>query len=183
VTESKSGPVEPEALWRILGTRRPPKIGISPKDFRASPILEPSQRELTRYSENPRNRYGDWYEARIASVLEASSKRLNFSVSPHVPLDYQSPVYAGDRIVDLLIAPRQGHSLGLEMKYLHGNGSLVKPKVLADAIDFTHRPVDCIYVIDGPGWHETKNVEYLATWWSFTDTAHLEQTLAEFFQK
>ena len=176
------GPADPGALLKIVGERRPPRIGIDAAAFRSNRVLEPTEADLAPYSANPRNRFGDWYEAAIAKALMGPTGRLALTVSTHVKLDYRSPVYAGDRIVDVLVRRPTDRSLGLELKYLHGNGSLVKPKILVDALDFTHRPIDCIYVIDGPGWLETKNVEYLATWWSFTSLEFLQPTLAAFFE-
>jgi hypothetical protein len=175
------GPTDQGALWRIVGERRPPQVGIDPDTFRSERVLEPAEAELDPYSTNPRNRYGDWYEATVGETLRDLTRRLGLTITKHVKLDYRSPVYAGDRVVDGLVCSEDGLSLGLELKYLHGNGSLVKPKTLVDAIDFTHRPVDCIYVIDGPGWLETKNVEYLATWWRFTCLSALERTLGHYF--
>jgi hypothetical protein len=175
------GPDNPNALWSILGSRRPSPIGITSKTFRSTSVLVPSSAELVNLSTNPRNRSGGWYEAKVEEMLRVIKAELRLETFTRRKLDYLSPVYAGNRIVDVLVQSAAGKSLGLELKYLGGNGSLVKPKILVDAIDFTHRPVDCIYVIDGPGWLETKNVEYLAAWWSFSCAEHLPATLREYF--
>ncbi len=87
-----------------------------------------------------------------------------------------SSVHLHDKVVDILV----NETLGLELKFLKGEGSLVRPKALVDALDFSTRRVHCLYVIDGPGW--LSNVTYLAHWWEFTCANHLERTISEFVE-
>lgn len=97
-----------------------------------------------------------------------------------------STAYMSKKFVDVLLRKqppsRGGHdALGLELKFLGGSGSLVNPKILIDVIDFTSRSVYCLYVIDGEGWLRASALEFLAHWWDFTCSKHLERTVREFF--
>ena len=83
--------------------------------------------------------------------------------------------------VDILVEDENDKQLGLELKFLKGEGSLIKPKSLIDALDFTNRSIYCIYLIDGPGWLRTNYLEYLNHWWEFTNYNNLEDTLLRFF--
>jgi hypothetical protein len=49
-------------LSDLIGPRKPPNIGISPKKYRETYIKSPSEDEVSKFSENPRNAYGKWYE-------------------------------------------------------------------------------------------------------------------------
>jgi hypothetical protein len=107
-------------------------------------------------------------------------------MEPHASLD-RSSVYKSKKVVDVLLRAAEPHlpdraALGLELKFLGGQGSLVAPKILVDAIDFTNRQVFCLYVIDGEGWLKSGALEYLAHWWDFTCAALLERTLRRFFE-
>ncbi|MBI5711782.1 MAG: hypothetical protein HZC42_15975 [Candidatus Eisenbacteria bacterium] len=170
----------------VLGRARAP-VGISARTFLQSPPLTPREAELSRYSANPRNRYGDWYQDYVKEQVDRESGRKCWRACEKAEArasmaGYESPVYVSRKIPDLVVRDRaKERYLGLELKYLRGTGSLVKPKVLIDAIDFTHRPIDCIYVVDGEGWMADKNVQYLERWWQFTDARHLGSTLDEYF--
>ena len=97
--------------------------------------------------------------------------------------NYTSPVYDSKKLLDFIVADGDDERfLGLELKYLKGTGSLVKPKALIDAIDFSSRPIDCIYVIDGLDWTKGKNVEFLDRWWGVTNTEYLIRTLDDYFR-
>jgi hypothetical protein len=174
------------SIAAAVGGRRPLNIGIDVDTFRRDSLPEPREQELVGFSRNPRNRFGDWYEHVIEEQLAGICNRGGWSFQKKVHLGY-SPIHLGDKIVDVVVSSKAG-KIGLELKFLRGEGSLVRPKALIDALDFTHRPIYCIYVIDGPGWLKggvrrgVSNVEYLAHWWDFTCSAHLEETLTRFFE-
>lgn len=172
---------QPKSLRNLIGQRQSPQIGIDASVFRSDPVLEPSRDDLAGFSQNPRNRTGDWYEYTVQRSLTELCPPLGLSFQSHARLDYSSPVYSSEKVVDVLVVDGRHRSLGLELKYLQGDGSLVKPKILIDAIDFTNRPVDCIYVVDGTGWLSSRNIEYLDQWWAFTSLRHLRETLASAF--
>jgi hypothetical protein len=169
-------------LRNLLGSRAAPPIGVSSAEFRNTPVVEPTPDELAEYSRNPRNAYGDWYEVYVHSVAEPICEELELDLRARVAIEYQSVVYVSQKIFDLVVSDGTRDKLGLELKYLHGDGSLVKPKALIDAIDFTQRPFDCIYVIDGPGWQMSKNVEYLERWWTFSSSVFLRRTFNSRFR-
>jgi hypothetical protein len=160
-------------LSDIVGPRRPLGIGISVSEFERDYLRQPPENELSRYSTNPRNRMGDWYEDQITARLEEFCPRRGWQWTRKVNLG-RSRIHLTDKVVDILV----NEQLGLELKYLKGGGSLIRPKALVDALDFTNRRVNCLYVIDGPGW--LPEVGYLAHWWEFTCANHLEQTISRF---
>lgn len=125
--------------------------------------------------------YGDWYEQFAGSLVDTTCAALGLRTRTREKIRYVSPVYISGKVVDKIVESDDGRRLGFELKYLHGDGSLVKPKALIDAIDFTNRPFDCLYLVDGPGWLASRNIEYLYRWWSFTSTAAVESTLREYF--
>lgn len=163
-------------------------VGVRVRDYRQQQLLEPHPTELSGFSSNPRNAYGDWYQAQVDALLEQNAMGSSWQRCSPIEVQqlmsgYLSPIYDSAKRPDIVLRDNRKTSfLGLELKYLHGGGSLIKPKTLADAIDFTHRPIACIYVIDGPGWLASGNVEYLARWWQFTSTAFLLQTLQSYFE-
>lgn len=165
-------------LNNLIGNKRAPYIGITPEEYETSFLGLPSETEVKKISKNPRNAYGTWYERTILCQLKKICDKKDWSYKPQVSMGY-STVYLKNRIVDVVVNER----LGLEMKYLKGDGSLVKPKSLIDALDFTVRPIDSIYLIDGPGWLKSKNIEYLNEWWTFTNSANLENSLKRYFEK
>jgi len=115
--------------------------------------------------------------------LDELKKKHGWAWKPHVNLGY-SRVHLTDKVVDVLV----NDSLGLELKFLNVGGSLIRPKALVDAIDFSDRSVQCIYVVDGPAWLSggTKsgmtNLSYLGHWWEFTCAKHLEHTISRFMK-
>lgn len=171
-------PEDPDLFDELIGDRRPLGIGVSSQQFRDSYIEAPSLDDLMDrgYSSNPRNAYGDWYEDEVQGKVSRICDEKGWSFTTHVNLG-DSKIYKGSKVVDILIA----EELGLELKYLKGTGSLVDPKSVIDAIDFTDRPVYCLYCIDGPGWLKGRHVEYLGKWWDFTCFGFLEETLDRFF--
>jgi hypothetical protein len=162
----------------LLGTRRAPNIGISPEEYRKTYIKPPDEEEILKISKNPRNAYGIWYERHISNRLDQICSKKGWTYRSQVSMGY-SKVYLKNRYVDIVVNDR----LGLELKFLKGDGSLVKPKSLIDALDFTIRPIDSIYLIDGPGWLSSGNVEYLNEWWTFTNSANLKDSLVRYFEK
>ncbi len=174
-------------LNSLVGDRRPLGIGISAEEFRRDHLEKPTAGELSRYSSNPRNAAGDWYEDHIRGLLGPLCTSLGLEMKIHENLGH-SEVYLSNKVVDTLLLARRPRSrerdaLGLELKFLGGSGSLVNPKILIDVIDFTRRPVYCLYVIDGEGWLKASALEYLAHWWDFTCAAHLERTVRSFFSE
>ena len=160
-------------------------MGISLDEFRANCLENPDPEVLAPYSRNPRNAFGDWYEDHVGRLLETlcSAMGLVLSHQEHIG---PSRVYLSEKVVDVVVrdppkAARGGRALGLELKFLSGTGSLVQPKSIVDAIDFTSRPIYCMYCIDGEGWLRGRNVEYLSHWWDFTCARLLERTLGRYF--
>lgn len=169
----------------LIGGLRPLGIGISPEEFRTDYLEKPTEQELYRYSRNPRNAAGDWYEDYIQDLLRPLCNSLDLKMEVHANLG-RSEIYLSNKLVDILLEARQPRNrgrdaLGLELKFLGGTGSLVNPKILIDVIDFTRRPLYCLYVIDGEGWLKASALEYLAHWWDFTCSVHLERTMRSFF--
>lgn len=162
-------------LSNIVGPRRPFGIGISVDEYRRDHLPTPSEAELSKWSKNPRNAIGDWYESQIQTRLKQFSAKHGWTWKAHATVG-QSKIHLTEKFVDILV----NGSLGLELKFLKGEGSLIRPKALVDALDFSNRPVHCLYVIDGPGW--LTNVEYLAHWWEFTCANHLERTTSKFME-
>jgi hypothetical protein len=172
----------PNELMNLIGPRRPLGIGISVEEYRRSYLKTPSKTELLRWSINPRNATGKWYEEQIARRLDALQKKHGWTWERHVNLG-PSKVHLTDKVVDALV----NGSLGLELKFLNVEGSLIRPKALVDAIDFSNRRVHCVYVVDGPAWllgskAGMSNLEYLDHWWEFTCAEHLERTVLKFTQ-
>jgi hypothetical protein len=175
---------------RILGPRRPLGIGATPTEFRASHLKKPDDNVLNRYSANPRNASGDWYEDYVDGLLTPLCANLGIRKAAKFDRRIRgSRVYKTDKVVDIVLKRDGGSNpdrevLGLELKFLGGEGSLVSPKSLIDALDFTSRPYHCLYMIDGEGWlvgGKTAYVDYLAHWWEFTCAAYLERTLRRYF--
>ena len=178
-------------LDRIVGPRRPIGIGVTPDEFRANFLPKPDDSVLRNFGENPRNASGNWYEDHVDRILDPICARLNVrKLSKGERRLSGSLVYQTDKVVDVVLrkvgeAKPDRQTLGLELKFLGGTGSLVSPKSLVDALDFTNRPYHCLYMIDGEGWLEggrTPSVEFLAHWWEFTCSAFLERTLTKYFQ-
>lgn len=149
-------------------------------------MAKPAETELARYSSNPRNAAGDWYEGHVSGLLGPICDSLELQMEVHAKLGH-SAAYLSDKLVDILLrTPHAQRSdrdaLGLELKFLGGSGSLVNPKILIDVIDFTNRPVYCLYVIDGEGWLKASALEFLAHWWDFTCSRHLDRTVRSFFE-
>lgn len=165
----------PDPFRGVIGPRRRLGIGITPEQFRRDALPLPPETEVSKYSENPRNRYGDWYEAIVAAELERICSRRGWHFELKRNIGW-SAVYRTNKVVDVLV----NGALGLELKFLKGSGSLVGPKAMIDAIDFTSRSIYCMYVVDGPGWLIGQNVEYLHHWWDFTCFKHLEETVQRF---
>ena len=173
-------------LDSLVGDRRPHGIGISTKEFQSSYVEKPTEKELSSYSSNPRNAAGDWYEDHIRQLLRPLCNSLDLGMEVHANLGH-SAVYLSNKLVDILLQSRRPRNrgreaLGLELKFLGGSGSLVNPKILIDVVDFTQRPIYCLYVIDGEGWLKASALEYLAHWWDFTCSAYLERTVRSFFE-
>lgn len=166
------------AFDNLIGKRRPLGIGITPEVFRKDFLPLPESKELVGYSTNPRNAYGDWYEDLVEMRLKKICGRRNWKFQRSVNLG-PSIVYRTKKVVDILI----NGELGLELKFLKGSGSLVQPKSIVDALDFTNRHVYCLYLVDGPGWLKSQNVEYLSRWWDFTCLKHLETTVDSYFRQ
>lgn len=172
-------------LAEIVGNRRPLGIGISPAEYERDYLRTPSKAELLKWSKNPRNATGLWYEHQIHSLLRRFGEKHGWTCKPQVSLGY-SKVHLSDKVVDVLV----NESLGLELKFLNVAGSLIRPKAFVDAIDFTNRAVHCIYVVDGPAWlfggkrgeGGMSNLQYLAHWWEFTCAHHLERTISKFME-
>jgi hypothetical protein len=166
-------------LLRMIGNRRPLGIGITVDEYRRDHLDTPRESVLRRYSTNPRNQTGAWYEHEIESRLTEFRRVHGWTSRNHVNLGH-SIVHLTDKYVDVLV----NDSLGLELKFLKVGGSLIRPKALVDAIDFSNRPVHCIYVVDGPAWlsggRGMSNLDYLAHWWEFTCASHLERTISRF---
>jgi len=170
----------PHLLLNLIGPRRPLGIGISLEEYRQDYLRTPPKEELLRWSKNPRNATGKWYEDQIRHRLEEFEKKHGWGSEHHVNIG-RSKVHLTDKVVDVLV----NKALGLELKFLNVEGSLIRPKALVDAIDFSNRSVHCIYVVDGPAWlsggkRGISNLEYLAHWWEFTCANHLERTIAKF---
>jgi hypothetical protein len=174
----------------VVGRRRPLGIGITSSEFRESLLHKPAKEVLLAYSKNPRNSVGDWYEEHVDSLIDPLCAKLGIRKLPKNDRKlHGSRVYQTDKVVDVVLrrigeARPDRQTLGLELKFLGGSGSLVSPKSFVDAVDFTNRPYHCLYVIDGEGWLEggkTSSVDYLAHWWEFTNSANLERTLAAYF--
>lgn len=181
----------PHPLDRVVGPRRPIGIGATPGEFRANFVPKPSEEVLSKYGKNPRNAAGNWYEDYVNHRLDEICPRLGLKkLTGNERRITGSLVYRTDKIVDVVLRRVGGpkpdrQTLGLELKFLGGTGSLVSPKSLVDALDFTNRPFHCVYMIDGEGWLEggrTSSVEYLTHSWEFTCFAFLERTLSEYFQ-
>jgi hypothetical protein len=164
---------------------------VTPEEFRSAYIHKPEQSVLSGYSSNPRNSIGLWYEELIGKALTPICDRLGLQKLEKANrrlLD--SKVYLTDKVVDVVLRRGSGaragrETLGLELKFLGGTGSLVAPKSFVDAVDFTNRPYYCLYVIDGEGWLEggkTSFVDYLARWWEFTCSAYLDRSVSAFFE-
>jgi hypothetical protein len=177
-------------LDSVIGARRPLGIGITPSEFRATYVRKPSDDVLAKYSANPRNSVGDWYEDYVDRIVDQCCARLGLVKLPKGQRKLVgSRVYQTDKIVDVVLrrsenAKPDRTTLGLELKFLGGTGSLVAPKSFVDAVDFTSRPFHCLYVIDGEGWLEggkIQSVDYLVHWWEFTSSAYLERTLRAYF--
>ena len=166
------------SLFDLVGPKRPPNIGISPEEYRKTYLELPPEEEVLKISKNPRNAYGTWYENFITEQLREICSKRGWDFKKHVYMGY-SNVYLSKRYVDVVVNDK----LGLELKFLKGGGSLIKPKSLVDALDFTNRPIDSIYLIDGIGWLLSGNVEYLDEWWTFTNSANLENSLIKYFEK
>lgn len=172
----------PSELLNLIGPRRPLGIGISVEEYRRSYLKTPTKSELLRWSRNPRNATGKWYEDQIRRRLDALQKKYAWTSEWHANLGH-SKVHLTNKVVDVLV----NGSLGLELKFLNVEGSLIRPKALVDAIDFSNRRVHCVYVVDGPAWLSgskagMSNLEYLAHWWEFTCAEHLERTIQKFNQ-
>lgn len=177
-------------LDQVVGPRRPIGIGATPDEYRRDFVPKPDDAVLSAYGKNPRNAAGNWYEDYVNTNLDEICARLGIKKLPGTERRLTgSLVYQTDKVVDVVLrkadnAKPDRQTLGLELKFLGGTGSLVSPKSLIDALDFTNRPYHCLYMIDGEGWLEggkTTSVEYLAHWWEFTCSAHLERTLSTYF--
>ena len=177
-------------LDEVIGKRRPLGIGVTPEEFRSSLLPKPSTDILSNYSSNPRNAAGDWYEEHVGRLLDPMCSRHSLRKLSKTERRLRgSLVYQTDKVVDVVLekvgeVKEDRKTLGLELKFLGGSGSLVSPKSFVDAVDFTNRPFHCLYMIDGEGWllgGKTTSVEYLDHWWEFTCSAHLERTLTKYF--
>jgi hypothetical protein len=168
-------------LSSMIGNRRPLRIGVTVNDYKRDYLKTPPESILEKYSTNPRNQTGAWYEHEIQSRLSELSKKHGWTSKTHVNLGF-SKVHLTDKYVDVLV----NDSLGLELKFLKVEGSLIRPKALVDAIDFSNRPVHCLYVVDGPAWLSggkgMSNLDYLAHWWEFTCANCLERTISKFME-
>src|SRR5438105_1633365 len=120
-------PVRKHPLDDIVGARRPAGIGITVEQFRKLCLDLPANVDGLGYSQNPRNKSGDWYEAHIASRLNDICPRLGLEFRFKTNLG-RSALYLSDKVVDVVVRDTTGRELGLELKFLKGTGSLVDPK-------------------------------------------------------